>query len=389
MSKQGKVGIVTLHYGFNEGAILQAYCLSRAIASLGSGWPVEVIDHRYPSKVAAYGAATTGRTRSLASAIEKWLPLSRQRFASSEEKATFDYINSNYSSLVVGSDQVWGMRFRKKIWHLAYRQPGGFHPPVPNVYFPTSDVSIPKIAYAASVGASDWSSMPRKVRREILRSLESFGALSVRDRRTMSFLEWLSPDLSENACFVPDPTRIFSVIDPRVAHATRRKLARLGVNFAKENIAIVGGGGVAIDEYIARRRGADTQIVGFSYECPGVDVDLSRSELSPLEWAHAFGLFSLCITERMHASIYCSLNKTPVIAVDINENVEGAPTKLQDFFTDIGHPSFCIPKSTASYDDIARLESVIREGGWSQDNVDLANHKSRTVGLSFLSAHVS
>ena len=120
MSKQGKVGIVTLHYGFNEGAILQAYCLSRAIASLGSGWPVEVIDHRYPSKVAAYGAATTGRTRSLASAIEKWLPLSRQRFAISEEKATFDYINSNYSSVVVGAIKcgVCDSGRRSGTWHI-------------------------------------------------------------------------------------------------------------------------------------------------------------------------------------------------------------------------------------------------------------------------------
>lgn len=54
------IGITTLHYGFNEGAILQAYALSRLIETL-TGVPAKVVDQRYPGKVARY-TGTNQRT---------------------------------------------------------------------------------------------------------------------------------------------------------------------------------------------------------------------------------------------------------------------------------------------------------------------------------------
>ena len=50
-----KIYIGTLHYGFNEGALAQAYCLSKIIEQEIPCSKAEIIDRRYPKKVAVYG----------------------------------------------------------------------------------------------------------------------------------------------------------------------------------------------------------------------------------------------------------------------------------------------------------------------------------------------
>lgn len=379
-----RIGIATLHYGFNEGAILQAYCLSAAISELPTVTSAHIIDQRYPGKVQAYGPPNTPRLHALADAIDTWLPLTTQRFHEENERSALRALRTSYDFMVVGSDQVWGMRFRRRLWPLPCKQPGGFHPPIPNIYFPDADAARHRIAYAPSVGASDYRAMPRGCRENIRERLGSFRSLSARDARTLRFLEWLHPDLRQRAILVPDPTRIYNILSEPTSTEVRQKLEDLGIDFSRKRIAVVANGGSAIQDYVAQRKRRDTQIIGLSYHCPGVDIDLCNADLSPIEWAHAFKHFDLCVTERMHASIFCTLNKTPVIAVDINDNVERSSTKLTEFFEDIQHPSFCLPKNTACRNDIEQLEAAVEMGGWHQDTVDLANEESRARGLGFL-----
>ena len=63
------IGIITIHTGYNEGAVLQSLALSRLLAAL-TGEAVEVLDHRYTSalKTTEGPADTPARRRSRLSA---------------------------------------------------------------------------------------------------------------------------------------------------------------------------------------------------------------------------------------------------------------------------------------------------------------------------------
>src|SRR2546421_12478933 len=87
-----RLGILTLHYGFNEGAILQAYSLATALREAFEGSAVEIVDHRYAAKCAAYGSADGERKGALLKAIDEWLPLSPHRFISDSDDETLSYI---------------------------------------------------------------------------------------------------------------------------------------------------------------------------------------------------------------------------------------------------------------------------------------------------------
>ena len=102
-----RIGIVTLHYGFNEGAILQAYALACLIKEYSPHCEVEIIDQRYPNKLAIYGKAKNPREVALQKAINTWLPLSKKKFVSQSHNKAFSYINEECEVLVAGSDVLW------------------------------------------------------------------------------------------------------------------------------------------------------------------------------------------------------------------------------------------------------------------------------------------
>ncbi|HTI50252.1 MAG TPA: hypothetical protein VL475_04850, partial [Planctomycetaceae bacterium] len=82
-----RIGILTLHYGFNEGAILQAYALAGLLRQHLPEADVEIVDQRYPSKLKASGPADAPRTKALQQAIDHWLPLSALRLRTNDSAA--------------------------------------------------------------------------------------------------------------------------------------------------------------------------------------------------------------------------------------------------------------------------------------------------------------
>lgn len=335
------VGILTLHYGFNEGAVLQAMALARLLDNVISGAHAEVVDHRYPGKQAVYGGPNSPRERAIAQAVENWLPLSEVSFHSAESRTTFDYCRRNYDALVVGSDVVWSLRYtgRLRRWlgrGIFPRQKDAFFPAFPNVYWPPPEASRLRIAYAASCGNLWWKEIPRTHRRQMARRLSGFAAIGIRDERTRTFIRALSTDLYERAKIVPDPTIAFNLLGAFDGSTALAKLASAGYVPGQAHALLIMKETPLSVEVARHLRTRGWRLFATGSHGGLADVDLALLGLSPIEWAWLPREFAVCVTERMHASIFCLLNHTPVLALDMNRRLPGTPTKLQELFLGTG-----------------------------------------------------
>jgi hypothetical protein len=330
MKEDKNIGILTLHSGFNEGGILQAFCIASHLQSSLINSKVEIIDHRYPNKVRAYGPVRDEKTRVLNDFVDHALPLSRKRFLSDDHVDTFQCINEDYDAVVTGSDELWKLKYTKRYFGIISEQKDPWCPAFPNVYWPDEIIKIPKIAYAASVGKTEWQTIPLKHITRMKSILADYSLLGIRDQRTMSFMEWLDRNLADKAEWVPDPTfsiDIFSFIDKEML---KQKLQQYGVDFDRPLICTVLRDVQGINEFIQEMKKKGFQIVGSTLPNSVADVALFDKGFTPLEWAGIFGFMNFCISQRMHACISCILQDTPFIAVDFYSNPTDDDTKLKD-----------------------------------------------------------
>ncbi len=331
MEHDKKIGILTLHSGYNEGGILQAFCLASNLQSSLINSRVEIIDHRYPNKVRAYGPVRDDKTRVMHDFVDSALPLSTKRFVSDDHMGTFQCIKDDYDAVVTGSDELWKLKYTKRYFGLLYEQKDPWCPPFPNVYWPDESIRIPKIAYAVSVGSTDWRIIPQKHTMRMKRILSQYSLLGVRDQRTMSFLEWLDANIADKAEWVPDPTFSIDLLSFVDRESLKQKLQRWGVDFNRPRICTVLRSSPELhDDIIKEVKKKGFQVVSLSLPNSIADVDLSHKGFTPLEWFGVFGLMDICITQRMHTCISCILQNTPFIAVDFYNNSLDDDTKMKD-----------------------------------------------------------
>jgi hypothetical protein len=318
MTNGNRIGVLTLHSSYNEGAILQAFCIATNLQNSLPNSKVEIVDHRYPAKVRAYGPVHDDRTKVLRDFIDYSLPLSERQFLADDHVATFEFMREKYNVLITGSDEFWKLRYSRRFWGLLAEQKHPSHPAFPNVYWPDTTIRMPKIAYAASIGQTDWRTIPRRHIEKMRGILSDYTLLGIRDQRTLSFLKWLDPAIADRAEWVPDPTfstDILSLIDTEML---KEKLQQWGVDFGRPRICIV------------LENCTKANLVGLSLSNRISDVELFDKGLSPLEWVGVFGLMDYCISQRMHACISCILNDTPFIGIDIGDDQMDYDTKLRD-----------------------------------------------------------
>lgn len=175
-----KIGTLTFHSADNYGAMLQAYALPRAVASLG--YECEVIDYRQAAITSGVEVEWPrqlmkkyGWLKGSIKAVNRWrlgwfdknrkdvkfnrfmekqLPLSQKVYRSAEELQGIDY-----DAVLFGSDQIWNEKLT-----------GGFAAE----YF-GQGISGRKIAYAASSGTND-------VPKTALPLLKEFSVLGIREQ---------------------------------------------------------------------------------------------------------------------------------------------------------------------------------------------------------------
>jgi hypothetical protein len=389
----GRTGILTLHYGFNEGAILQAYALSELLRFVFGG-DVEVVDQRYPSKVSVYGDPDhSPRTRALAEAIDGWLPLSADRYRRTESAELIRKLGDRYDRLIFGSDVLWSLHYRRKlrgvlgrgIWP---RQTNPFFPAFPNVYWPSSTQRCSKVAFAASIGSFDWRDLPSTHARMIREGLESCCAIGVRDERTREFVSQLSESLSERVRLLADPTfaRPFREVarlgqkDPEL----REALAKMGVDFDRPRCLVIAKNGEAASasvEFFARR---GWQTVGVTTPNDLCSLSLHDQGFHPLEWARLFECFDVCVTERMHGAVFSMLSNVPFVAIEMNEVVGDGLTKTRSLLRRFDLEDVLLDADEGDPVTLQRTFERVADTPWDWDRLNDRIEETSDQQMAFL-----
>lgn len=166
-----KIGILTPHYAFNYGAVLQAFALLTYLKS--QGHDVVIINRRPPSQAAVPSLAgrvcrkmqehTQGRNF-IANEIKHLQPQTVPIILPQDLSLIDKY---HLEAIIVGSDQVW-------------RDDYAFNSFGYNVFLDFAGCEIRKISYAPSFGKDTWV-QPEPVRQRVAELLHDFHAISVRE----------------------------------------------------------------------------------------------------------------------------------------------------------------------------------------------------------------
>lgn len=382
------IGIATLHYGFNEGAILQAFSLAKLITQEISDTNVRILDHRYPDKIKIYGLADNERKLALQDSVNNWLPLDNNPFYSNHCKDTFEYIDKNYENLVVGSDVVWYLKYKRNLKRffspgLFPRQPYGFFPAFPNFYWPNNKVKVSKVSFAASVGMLEWYDIPRSHRKEMIDILSNFNYISVRDERSLHFLDWLSSDLGKNVEIVADPTLVvdLSLPDNITLDSLKTKLLNFGIDFNRPTCGIVSKDYPEVAKFCVQLRRENYQIIGITTKNSFCDINLWDKAFHPLEWAYLFKFFDFCIVDRMHPSIFCIKNKTSFIALDSYETINHNFSKIKSLMNRYGLGEYCLSIKSLNVAELYDKYSNIKFLNWSAQEKQMQTDKSNAINF--------
>lgn len=339
-----RIGILTYHQSVNNGAVMQAYALSRRLKELYPACEVEIVDYRmntvektYAYTLEQYLSSSSfrvkirrcldlirdpqylrryrRRTEVFASCLDQ-LPLSPLCIRSDDLDEVSAYINERYDILVVGSDAIWNYLSR------------GFK----NAYLPGDEIRTAKLSYAASCYGMDFFKAPDSEREIIRSSLNGFRFIGVRDNATEEFVRW-SGSLTEpvHTC---DPTVFLEVNKlPVNEDLLRQKLKRAGFDFKRPTIGIMGTDRMV--KMVRRLFGRKYQIAALYEPVKGADVN--PYDLTPYEWAYVFRYFKLTITTFFHGTLVSLRNGVPVVCIALNsEFAKVHMPKTLDILTRLG-----------------------------------------------------
>lgn len=320
-----RIGILTFHQSVNNGAVMQAYSLSKRLKKEYPEAEVEIIDYRRKSVEKAYSYTFSEyiKADSFVIFVKKMgkllldpqmlkrmrkrtdifnecigtLPLSKKVIISDETEEVYTYIENNYDVLVVGSDAVWNYVTR------------GF----PNAYFASADLKVKKLSYAASCYGMDYLKISDEEKKEVSKVFSGFDFIGVRDDATESFVKWTGCDTKPyHTC---DPTAFLDVGDlPVDVSLLKKKLSQRGFDFSKPSIGVMGPDKMLL--MIRQFYGDKYQIVSLYNYIKGADVNLY--DLEPYEWAYVFRYFKLTFTTFFHGTLLSLRNGVPLICIDLN-----------------------------------------------------------------------
>ncbi len=343
-----KIGILTFHSSINNGAVIQAYSLSKKIKQENPTYSVEIIDYQMPTVVESYRYTIRKSLKSsnpvvflkrlmklllnmgylkkmnerikVFENVRHFLPLSSYSLLSDTSEELFAHINNSYDVIVVGSDAVWNYTLR------------GF----PNAYFPDTSVITKKFSYAASCYGMDFLNISEEKRLKIGGIFNDFSFLGVRDTATEEMVQWSG--CKKVPVHVCDPTVFLDVQDlPVDVSLLEEKLRKKGFDFNRPTIGIMGNEKML--KMVRNFFGTNYQLVALYVPLKGVDVNLY--DLTPYEWAYVFRYFKMTFTTYFHGTLLSLRNGVPVLCIALKTDFAKSHTpKTLDVLIRLGYESW-------------------------------------------------
>lgn len=317
-----KIGILTYHYGYNYGGVLQCYALQQTLKEIGYN-DVYVINC-IPSRIKFYLGGIP-RKRSLNTIYNLYLRArygSRCKIAFNEFRERYlkltKYIKrkqlpkdiQSYDTLIVGSDQIWNYREQSNgMFFLDWEPP----------------FKGRKIAYAPCCGKNE---INEKYRNKLKKALNDFDFLSVRNSETLSFVEGIT---GRKAQIVPDPTCLYDFKEL----LKRERLIKDRYIFAYILGDDINGGNKRAISILKKKypnRKVVASIIAYSNPQKIVWADKIIYDLSPVNWLNLIQNADFVYTDSFHGTIFSMKFNVPFITYYVEERRKARFLELQTQF---------------------------------------------------------
>ncbi|MBL0744025.1 polysaccharide pyruvyl transferase family protein [Chryseolinea lacunae] len=366
-----KIGIVTYHHVINDGAVLQAYAQQQALQRLFPDATVEIIDFRYKmiekrerfdilKDVLKFRKSAFFKLRkyiTVRNFVNRKLPLSKRRIVADDLQEATAFINQHYDAVVVGSDEVWKIDYKK------------FSRPFPNIYWLPQPINVIRIASAATANTLNLSALKEGDRSKAVELLRDFRLIGVRDRFTYDFVKTNVPDAPLS--LMPDPTFALTMEESIYATA-KQKLEAAGVDLKKPILGLSLSSNIKELKELSAKVFSTFDAMGYQVVSIGqyneyCHVNLT-AQLDPLEWAHVYRFFQFCITDRFHSTIFSIRNHVNFVSVDFsNRYKEDVTGKIYDLLGRIAMLNHHLNLKNFSIDEaMTRIQAVLAEGSIGQ-----------------------
>lgn len=355
-----KIGILTFHWAFNYGAVLQCYALFSYIKSLG--YNVEIIDYRpqwayscrHPKFPKGIGQLVKtidyyAKKRIFRAFVSKHLKISS--FAANQANAF-----SDFSIVIVGSDQV----FNPDI--IA---PKGILDKMYLLDIPLFDTTK-KISYAASFGNStlDAQYIP-----QYEKALGQFKKVSVREKSGLAILESLN--ISERHC-VTDPT--FLIESYSGLNLPKISKEKYVLTFFFQSSNLTHSASMYVSNYFE-----DLKIKNISSLYKKLRYDRkSVSNLTPSEWIACIRDARFVITDSFHCVVFSIIMHTPFIAIALDAWGNDWSERIRFLLSELD-----LSERLLKSDDISKIKQII-ETPINWENIDSKVNLFRESSQDFL-----
>lgn len=376
-----KVGITTFHWSDNYGAVLQAYALQTFLERRGHS--VEIIDYRKgakPSRVTA--ALARFPVRLLHTALRLLSPLAGvlprrlrgaievcykkflfERFRIKHLRLTprlhsiesLRSVGANYDVLITGSDQVWNPRFLDE---------GNGHF---DAYFLTfADPKTHTMAYAASIGHADTSTMTAEWRQQLASRMGSIHAIGVRESSSLPLVEELCG--RRDAEQVVDPTLLLPASD----YAQLAGKLRPSSTLFAYMLHGLEAGAVPLCREVAKlkqlsilRCNARQSMLHPGHDLPGPDG-----------WLQHIRNASFVITNSFHGTVFCLIFHVPFISILIDNHLGSMNARITDLLdaVDLRHRALVLG------DDLSD-ELISNPINWEQVDRKMQSIRQRSINF--------
>lgn len=417
-----RIGILTYHYVFNEGALWQAVSLCRAIREKYPQHQCEIIDYRHQQKYDSLRRYIPEAKEILFNEALKDC-LGKTRIIDDGTSELFAHLSATYDLVIVGSDIIWQFdrkrslcervccgiertvsfrpdrstpyRFLRDVknWLVGLRstimEPDPLKIPFPNAYWLDPDGDYKKCTFAASVGYSDVDNIPVDLKPEMVRHLDALDFISVRDQASRRFVQGLVPQKAESARVTPDPTWLFN--DPpmnvddlfeRYGLTESDRLA--GVLFSPHRYY-----GERLNAWVLpllKEKGFKT--VSVVNGNSNVDVNLAGECLHPFAWWGVIARLDFLFTVRTHPTIAALKYGTPFANVDITAMINRSQhSKSRDLLETFSQEDCCIfRRADFSRNKVTGLIEHSLTRSWDWEAVARQREANRMAGLETLSS---
>jgi len=289
-----KAGILTFHWAYNYGAVLQTYALQETLIQMGV--EATVLDYRPARLMARIGPLGLRSGRFMHVLPMRWrfhrfrqrhLHLTRRLFRTDDLREE----TRDYDAVIVGSDQVWNMNIIK----------GDLN------YFLAFADGVRKISYAADFGQSQQVS---QIKTDLSRLLARFDRISARTNLSKEIVRTLC---SKDVDVVLDPTFLYDFSETTANVETEGPFILVYSMWAGADGEVL----ASVVKDIASKYKLPVCSVSWSRDFPTADYRL-RS-LGPAEWLGYFRKAAFICTDSYHGFIFAIKNRKPFAAVCLNK----------------------------------------------------------------------